>query len=168
MFSEESLPLRKAKRTGVWVCLGSVLLGILFLSGLGRESYWALAIPVALAVLSLLGLAFWMGYTINTVRGIPAEADHYDGAGARRIAKGICITTVVLAVLFLLGISHQSYWALAIPVAAIVLTLLGMIFWIGWAIITQQPPPQEDSAAKAGAQPPAADAGTTGARAGES
>ena len=43
-----------------------------------------------------------------------------------------------LAVLFVAGVMRQSYLALAIPVAAALLGLLGMIFWIGWAIVTQR------------------------------
>jgi dipeptide/tripeptide permease len=132
------LALRRARRTGVLVCIATVALAALFVTGLARESYWALAIPVAAGVLGVLILAFWIGYTVNTVRGIPTEADHYQGRGARRIALGICTVSVALALLFALGVARESYWALALPVTAAVLGLLAMVFWIGWAIVTQR------------------------------
>ncbi len=48
--------------------LGAVLAGALFLAGLAAQSYWAIAIPVALAVLFVLGLVVWIGWTIATVQ----------------------------------------------------------------------------------------------------
>ena len=48
------------------------------------------------------------------------------------------MASVVLAILFLAGVVGGSYLALAIPVTAAVLGFLGMIFWIGWAIVTQK------------------------------
>jgi O-antigen/teichoic acid export membrane protein len=136
---EPDLSLRRSKRVGVRICVGAALLAALFLWGIAVESYWALALPVAVAVLTALSLAFWIGYTVNTVRGIPAEAEHYRSDAARWIALGICAVSILLALVFLLGIVARSYWALAIPVAIAVLGLAGMVFWIGWAIVTQQP-----------------------------
>jgi len=75
---------------------------------------------------------------IRTVRGIPAEAEHYEGRKARAIALGICIASVAVAGVFLLGVLRQSYWALALPVAGAVRSLAAMVFWIGWAIVTQR------------------------------
>lgn len=132
------LSLKRAKRTGVWICLGAVATAALFVAGLLQQSYWALAIPVAAGVFTLLTLAFWIGYTINTVRGIPSEAEHYEGRQVRLIALGICFASVVLAALFVVGVLRQSYWSLAIPVAGAVLGLAGMVFWIGWAIVMQR------------------------------
>jgi hypothetical protein len=55
---------------------------------------------------------------------------------------------VIAAVIFLWGISAQSYWALAIPVMIGFLGVLAMGFWIGWTILTiktappaAEPPP---------------------------
>jgi hypothetical protein len=138
MNSFSHLALRRARRTGLLICLAAVIAAALLVAGIARESYWALAIPVAAAVLSALTLSFWIGYTINTVRGIPAEADHYEGRQARAIALGICALSVLAAAVFLLGVLRQSYWALALPVAAAVLGLAAMVFWIGWAIVTQR------------------------------
>jgi len=56
----------------------------------------------------------------------------------------ICVAVVVLAFCFLLGVAQQSYWALAIPVAAIVFFVLGLTFWVGYTIATIQVEPFED------------------------
>ena len=55
----------------------------------------------------------------------------------------ICIGIVLATALFLVGLFHKSYWALALPVAALTLGLLGLGFWIGWTIVmlkTEAPP----------------------------
>ncbi len=59
---------------GGLICLGAALAALLFVAGLLAESYWALAVPVAALVLFVLGLVFWVGWTILTVRVEP-EAD---------------------------------------------------------------------------------------------
>ncbi len=48
----------------------------------------------------------------------------------------LCAAIVIVAVIFLWGISAQSYWALAIPVMVGFLGILAMGFWIGWTILT--------------------------------
>ena len=138
MEGEPDLSLRQSKKAGTWICLISLVAGGVFLAGISEEAYWALAIPVAIGVLVALSLAFWVGYTINTVDVIPAEADQYKGGHAKTIALMICVASVGLLVWFLTGIFQESYWALAVPVAVAVLGLLGMVFWIGWAIVTQK------------------------------
>ncbi|MEZ4279291.1 MAG: hypothetical protein R3F21_06690 [Myxococcota bacterium] len=45
---------------------------LLFLIGLLKGSYWALAIPVAIVTLFALGLVAWVGFTIATIQ---VEAD---------------------------------------------------------------------------------------------
>ncbi len=58
-------------------------------------------------------------------------------ADTSRIWGGLlCAAIVVVAGIFLWGISAQSYWALALPVMAGFLGVLGMGFWIGWTILT--------------------------------
>jgi len=135
---EPDLSLRRSKRTGLRICAAAAAGAALFLWGLAEQSYWAVALPVAVGVLTVLSLAFWIGYTINTVRGIPEEAEHYRSHSARWIAGGICIVSVVLALVFIVGLVRESYWALALPVAVAVLGLAWMIFWIGWAIVMQK------------------------------
>jgi hypothetical protein len=60
-----------SRAQGGLICLAAVAAGALFLLGLGRHSYWALAIPVAVAVFFALGLTFWVGWTIATIRVEP-------------------------------------------------------------------------------------------------
>ena len=58
-----------------WAIMGGALfLGLLFLAGLLRGSYWAIAIPVAVLTLFALGLVAWVGHTIATVQ-VEAEPD---------------------------------------------------------------------------------------------
>ena len=44
-----------------------------FLIGLLGKSYWAVAIPVAILVFFVLGLTFWVGWTIATIEVEPFE-----------------------------------------------------------------------------------------------
>jgi threonine/homoserine efflux transporter RhtA len=50
----------------------------------------------------------------------------------------ICVAVAILGAWFLLGLLQQSYWALAIPLAAIVFFALGLTFWVGYTIATIQ------------------------------
>jgi len=50
----------------------------------------------------------------------------------------ICVAVAILGAWFLLGLLQQSYWALAIPLAAIVFFALGLAFWVGYTIATIQ------------------------------
>ena len=66
--------MNQSSRTqGGLICVGVAIAGIWFLSGLLQESYWALAIPVAILVFFVLGLSFWVGYTIATIQVEPFE-----------------------------------------------------------------------------------------------
>ena len=60
-----------SRTQGGLICGVVALLALLFLGGLLRESYWALAIPVAVLTLFVLGLAFWVGWTIMTIQVEP-------------------------------------------------------------------------------------------------
>lgn len=53
----------------------------------------------------------------------------------------ICIGAGVLAFLFLVGILNGSYWALALPVAALTFFGLGLAGWVGYTIATIQVEP---------------------------
>jgi len=57
----------------------------------------------------------------------------------------ICVGVIVFGLLFMIGVFGGSYLALAVPVSIITLTLLGLIFWIGYTIwsIKVEPPPDE-------------------------
>jgi hypothetical protein len=58
---------------GLLLCLGTLLAAVFFLVGVFRQSYWALAIPVIIGFLWLLGLGFWIGWTLLTIRVGPHE-----------------------------------------------------------------------------------------------
>jgi threonine/homoserine efflux transporter RhtA len=58
-----------SRTQGGLICIGVVIVGAWFLLGLLQQSYWAIAIPVAVLVFFALGLSFWVGYTIATKTG---------------------------------------------------------------------------------------------------
>lgn len=58
---------------GMLICAGTVVAALFFLLGLIMKSYWALAVPVAIGFLWLLGLAFWIGWTLLTIRVEPPK-----------------------------------------------------------------------------------------------
>jgi hypothetical protein len=62
-----------SRAQGGLICIAVVVVGAVFLLGLLQQSYWALAIPVALVVFFALGLTFWVGYTIATIKVEPYE-----------------------------------------------------------------------------------------------
>jgi hypothetical protein len=62
------------RNQGALICAGAVAVALLFLIGLLSRSYWALAIPVAVLTLFVLGLTFWVGWTILTVDVEPEPA----------------------------------------------------------------------------------------------
>ncbi|MCG8592224.1 MAG: hypothetical protein MJE66_23270 [Proteobacteria bacterium] len=68
-----------ASRTQGWaICIGAGVLAFLFLLGVLNGSYLALAIPVTILTLFVLGLAGWVGYTIATIRVEPASGTSGD------------------------------------------------------------------------------------------
>lgn len=62
-----------SRAQGGLICVAVVVVGACFLLGLLQQSYWALALPVAILVFFALGLTFWVGYTIATIRVEPYE-----------------------------------------------------------------------------------------------
>ena len=71
-----------SRTQGGLICVAVAVLGAWFLLGILKESYWALALPVALLVFFALGLTFWVGYTIATVQVEPYEEAAPDGESA--------------------------------------------------------------------------------------
>ena len=65
-----------SRTQGGLICVAVVILAALFVLGLLQQSYWALAVPVLFAVSFVLGLVFWVGYTIATIR---VEPEHDPG-----------------------------------------------------------------------------------------
>jgi len=66
-----------SRSQGGLICIGVAILGLLYLIGVLKGSYLALAIPVTLLVAFFLGLAFWVGWTIYTIHVEP-EIDEDD------------------------------------------------------------------------------------------
>ncbi len=67
--------MNDASRTQGWtICVGAVVLALLFFIGILKGSYVALAIPVAILTFFVLGLAGWVGYTIATIQVEPDPA----------------------------------------------------------------------------------------------
>lgn len=60
-----------SRTQGGLICGAVAILALLFLKGILSGSYWALAIPVAILTFFVLGLAFWVGYTIWTIEVEP-------------------------------------------------------------------------------------------------
>jgi threonine/homoserine efflux transporter RhtA len=66
--------MKDSSRTqGGLICIGVVILGAWFLLAVLQQSYWALALPLAVIVFFVLGLIFWIGYTIATIRVEPMD-----------------------------------------------------------------------------------------------
>ncbi len=62
-----------SRTQGGLICVAVFIVGVWFLLGLLQGSYWALAIPVAVLVFFVLGLTFWVGYTIATIQVEPFD-----------------------------------------------------------------------------------------------
>ncbi len=55
---------------------------------------------------------------------------------SRILGGAVCLAAALGIALFLYGLSVESYWALALPIAALFLFVAGLVFWIGWTIMT--------------------------------
>ncbi len=71
-----------SRAQGLAICVAAAVLGVIFLSGLWNGSWWAVAIPVGILLAFVLGLTFWVGWTIATIQvepesdpGSPAATD---------------------------------------------------------------------------------------------
>ncbi len=65
----------RTRMYGGLICLGILVAGLLFMIGVFSQSYLALAIPVTVITLTLLGLAFWVGWTIYTIKVEPPKPE---------------------------------------------------------------------------------------------
>jgi len=71
----------------VWgglLCLALIFVAIIFLWGISIQSYWALAIPVLIGFLGVLGLGFWVGWTILTIKTTPPAPEPTPGLPERK------------------------------------------------------------------------------------
>jgi arginine exporter protein ArgO len=58
---------------GGLICVAALLFGLWFMAGVFAGSYLALAVPVTLITLTLLGLIFWIGFTIWSIKVEPPD-----------------------------------------------------------------------------------------------
>lgn len=70
----------RSRVLGGLLSLGAIAAAALFLAGVFAGSYWALAIPVTIVVLFVLGLVSWIGWTIATVQ-VEAEGERLSNSG---------------------------------------------------------------------------------------
>ncbi len=70
----------RSRVLGGLLCFGAIAAAALFLAGVLGGSYWALAIPVTIVVLFVLGLVSWIGWTIATVQ-VEAEGERISASG---------------------------------------------------------------------------------------
>ncbi len=56
--------MNRAQVTGVILMVGAALQMLLFLLGITRRSYAALALPIMAAMTTLTALTFWLGFTM--------------------------------------------------------------------------------------------------------
>jgi hypothetical protein len=75
----------------------------------------------------------------------------------------VVVSAVMVGFLFLAGLAARSYWALALPVAAALFFVLGLVSWIGWTIATVHTPAAgEPLPPAASPEPPPASADVPG------
>jgi len=107
------------------------------MAGLNNATYWAVALPIGLISLSVIGTGYWIGWTILTIKVVPPMPEIVEKKDYSKIqAFFLCLATLIIGVLIIYGIIIRNFWALAIPSAAITLVVLGAVFWVGIAIIT--------------------------------
>ena len=107
------------------------------LTAINSFSFYAVAVPICIVSLAVIGTGFWIGWTLLTIKVVPPMLDIAEKKDYSKIkAFFLCLLTLCLGVLLLYGIYIKNFWALAIPAAAIALVVLGAIFWVGIAIIT--------------------------------
>ncbi len=73
---------------------------------------------------------------------------------SRALGGVVCLAALAAGALFLYGIAVQSYWALALPVTALVLFALGLVCWIGWTILSVRVEAEGEPLPRATATPP--------------
>ena len=69
-----------SRTQGGLICVAVFVLAAWFVMGLIQQSYWAIALPVAVIVFFVLGLSFWVGYTIATIQVEPFDDGETDSA----------------------------------------------------------------------------------------
>lgn len=62
---------------------------------------------------------------------------------ARRYGAIISAASVVMGLIYGIGLLRRSYWALALPVTAATVGALGVALWIGRALMTTPDEPSD-------------------------
>jgi len=107
------------------------------LKTLSDFTYGAVAAPIVLVTIAILGTGLWIGWTILTIKVVPPMPEIVEKKDFSKIkAFVLCVATLALGGLFIYGLYIRSFWALAVPAAMISLVILGAVFWVGIAIIT--------------------------------
>jgi uncharacterized protein with PQ loop repeat len=107
------------------------------LNSLSSYTYYAIAAPIVLITMAVLGTGLWIGWTILTIKVVPPMPEIVEKKDFSKIkAFFLCIVTLALGALFIYGLYIRNFWALAVPAALITLVILGAVFWVGIAIIT--------------------------------
>ncbi|MBK7947745.1 MAG: hypothetical protein IPK00_03130 [Deltaproteobacteria bacterium] len=79
--------MQETTRAQGWaICGGAGMAALLFLIGIAKQNWWALAIPVAIVTLFALGLVAWVGYTIATIQVEADQTAETAGAAAPKTA----------------------------------------------------------------------------------
>jgi hypothetical protein len=66
--------MNRAHTTGVVLIVGAAVELLLFLYGAMRRSYFALALPVTIAMFAVTALTFWVGWTMMTMEEEDGES----------------------------------------------------------------------------------------------
>jgi len=61
------------RRYGAVISAVSVVVGLIYVVGLLRRSYWALALPVTAATMGALYISLWIGRALMTTPSEPTE-----------------------------------------------------------------------------------------------
>ncbi len=75
MATQAPVSAERSRTYGMIICAVSVVTGIVFLGGVLRKSYMALAVPVTAGFLGALYVAFWIGRALVTTPIEPPADD---------------------------------------------------------------------------------------------
>ena len=67
--------VERSRTYGMFICATSAIAGIIFVVGVLRKSYMALALPVTAGFLGALYIAFWIGRALVTTPIEPPADD---------------------------------------------------------------------------------------------
>ncbi len=107
------------------------------LNALSSFTFYAIAAPIGLVSMVVIGTGFWIGWTILAIKVVQPMHEIVENKDFSKIkAFFMCIITLALGVLLIYGLYIRNFWALAIPAAVICIVILGAVLWVGIAIIT--------------------------------